>query len=215
MATFAGTNRGIRASAILQGGQEFAYGLNQFRDAVKKKIVRFGVAAMARVVVKPAKALAPRDSGLLKRSIGVGRIKTYPSGVIFVAVEPRKGHEQMVQRKVFGTATYSEGWKGKVVHLTRNQFANPRKYAHLVELGVAPHSLGKSTRLRTNLTKFKKITGGGTYQGGASHPGFAGRFFLKRALETSRTQAIAAFEQKLREGIEREAVKLALKKGKR
>lgn len=87
-----------------------------------KKITRAMVAAGGRAVAKQAKRLAPKETGLLRRSIG-SKVKTYPSGVTVAVVGPRLGFRKEVLRKrnrPFAPAS----------------MANPVKYAHLMELGT-------------------------------------------------------------------------------
>lgn len=202
----------------------FSNGLSQFKQAVKTRVLRGGVAAMARVVAKTIKPLVTRQSGLLARSLGIGRMKTYPSGIVLQAVQPRHGFAGVVQRPMFDSAVEGDATtdkRGKVTyriyHQMRNVQADPRFYAHLVEFGVAPHSLGKGTKLaraRKTLRNRSLLARAGV-QGGASNPGFAGRFFMKRGTDAARPAAKRAFEEKMRNGIDREEKKSLFKKGKK
>ena len=75
-----------------------------------------------KVVSKTAKALVPRDSGLLRKSIGT-KTKLYRrSQTVITMVGPRSGMKQTVKQT---------GLDGRKVE----RMANPSKYAHLVERG--------------------------------------------------------------------------------
>lgn len=86
------------------------------KPAVAKRLMRYALSAGARIIAREAKDLAPRDTGLLKRSIGI-RAVTYSSGVSVAIIGPRKGFKTTVSRR------------------GRSQVANPAKYAHLLEFG--------------------------------------------------------------------------------
>lgn len=92
---------------------------------LQKKHGRRGVAKAARIVVKAAKANAPKRSGQLKKSLGY-RPKTYKSGV-FAIVGPRKGFRININGKPH----------------------DPAKIAHLVEMGHGgPHAAPEKPFLR-------------------------------------------------------------------
>ena len=69
----------------------------------------------------------------------------------------------------------------------------PAMYQHLVEEGVKPHTITR---------------GNVTFQ----HPGFAGRHQLRRAEESTASEALEVANAKLKETLEAEAEKLASKK---
>lgn len=93
--------------------------LDGVKNALRNRILRAAVGDGMKVVLDAAKAGAPRDSGLLRRSLG-RRVKVYRnSGVVVGIVGPRTGFKEAVATK-----------RGRTV--TRNA----TKYAHLVELGT-------------------------------------------------------------------------------
>ena len=88
----------------------------ELQRAAEKAVLRAG----AQPIAKAAKARAPKDSGLLKKSIGL-RVATV-KGETSARVGPRTGMKQQVTRKRPNGKTYTET-------------ADPNKYSHLVELG--------------------------------------------------------------------------------
>ena len=78
-------------------------------DKIGRRVMRKAVNAGANPIVKEARALVPRRTGLLRKSIGK-RVRTYKPRTVIAIIGIRKG---------FATPT-----------------ANPRKYAHLVEFGT-------------------------------------------------------------------------------
>lgn len=102
----------------LIGDKKLIKKLKGLSTATQKKIVRPSVTKAVRVIAKDAKGRAPKDTGLLKKSIGQ-RVKTYRSGNISGIVGPRSGFKRTVEID------------GKAV------IKNPTKYSHLVEFGTS------------------------------------------------------------------------------
>lgn len=88
-------------------------------------------------------AVGARETGTLRRSI-TGKVITYSSGVVIMLVGPRR-------RK------YANG-------------RNPANYAHLVELGTSPHSLGKGVGRFQVRKKWRSLV---------AHPGATAKPFLE------------------------------------
>jgi HK97 gp10 family phage protein len=95
------------------------------KQTTRSKIARRALQMASTPILKTAKRLAPKETGLLRKSIG-RRLKTYRrTGTVFVMIGPRYGFKQLV--------TLASG---------KQHLRNPIKYAHLVELGTAnapPH----------------------------------------------------------------------------
>lgn len=179
----------MAVTAQVIGAEAVMKSLANLKGAVQRRLVRGALTAAARVVAKEMKALAPRDSGLLKKSIGQV-VRTYRNkGVTLAVIGPRRGFKRFVNR------TRADGSKRQVM-------SDPVKYARLVEFGTEPHALGKGSDL---LTK-KKSKG---KQHGLMHPGTRAQPFIRPALERKKAEAMNVFTQKLREGMEREAAKAA------
>jgi HK97 gp10 family phage protein len=112
----------MSANYRLIGAEDLArkiHGLpKDLQRAAESSVLRAGAAPVARI----AKAKAPKESGLLKKSIGyrVRKVK----GVINARIGPRRGFRQEVPRV---------GTDGK----SRLVMSDPNNYAHLVELGTS------------------------------------------------------------------------------
>lgn len=92
--------------------------LSRLKEAVNRRVLRKAVTAASKPVLKEAKAKAPKETGLLKKSLG-RRTKTYRnSGTAVAVVGPR------------------EGFKKEVTVNGKTEVRNPVKYAHLVEYGT-------------------------------------------------------------------------------
>lgn len=107
----------------VDGLAEAVKALDGVKKALRNKLLRKGLNKARSVLAKAAKAKAPRETGLLKKSIG-GKVKIYPTGVGVAVVGPRVGFRKEVVRR-------RKKWFPVSV------VANPVKYAHLVELGTS------------------------------------------------------------------------------
>lgn len=94
----------------LEGDKQLQRLFKELPKRIIKKGLRAAMNAGATPVVKAAKARAPKQSGLLKKSMGK-KVKTYPSGVVTAVIGPKR-------------QTVGE-YKGKK--------RVPGNYAHLVE----------------------------------------------------------------------------------
>lgn len=110
----------------LRGDKALTRKLQSLAARTQNTIVRSAAGKAMTPVNRAAKQLAPKETGLLKKSVGK-KTKTYPGkGTVWVGVGPRKGFAQEI------TVT---GPDGKPV----KRWRDPVKYAHLVEYGTAPH----------------------------------------------------------------------------
>lgn len=109
----------MSATVRVRGSAALARRLERLRPSMRNRITRRALTSAARVVVRAAKDGAPRDTGLLRRSIDF-RIVTGRSGVAAV-VGPRSD--------VVGERT---NLFGRIVR------SKPSAYAQLVERGTAP-----------------------------------------------------------------------------
>lgn len=119
----------FKIKAQVEGAKEVLAAIGGLADKLKKKLLKKAVGEAGRLVLKRAKQLVPRDSGLLKKSLG-RKVKVYRNtGTAVAIVGPRKGFRQPVTR--------AKGrWK------PRTETADPIKYAHLIEQGTG-HSQAK------------------------------------------------------------------------
>lgn len=113
----------------IQARVEGLDGVLKALGALDKKLRKKGVRKMASagggVVLKRARQLVPRDTGLLKKSLG-RKVKAYArTGVAVAVVGPRNDPKFRQQ------VTRAKGRKRP-----RTLLANPVRYAHLVEGGT-------------------------------------------------------------------------------
>lgn len=120
------TRKSVHMSLV--GDKELIAKLNALGGKVYRKVIKQASRKAFAPVVKTAKEKAPKESGLLKKSIGVKQ-KSYPrAGRIATIVGARTGFAQEVSVDTpFGPKTVRR---------------DPVKYSHLVEFGTAPHSVG-------------------------------------------------------------------------
>jgi len=147
------------ARVTLDGLKKTLAQLEGLKRGLQNRVLRPGITKAIRIVKAAMKAAAPvgKWSGphLLKKSID-SKVATTRKGVLGIA----------------GPRADLEGAHGKQRYV-------PGKIAHLIDLGVAAHALGRGSSLR------KKV------QLGRGHPGFAGSFFRERAWAASKGQAEA------------------------
>lgn len=182
-----GTARNTGAKLVLVGQKELAAILKKLPARVVRKGLKMAMTAMLAPIVRAAKSRAPRESGLLKKSMAK-KVKAYPSGVVAGLVGANRAAE----------GTY--GGKRRV----------PANYIHLVEQGTAPHQVsdGKEDLVRDATGRFvlRRLTGAAV-----NHPGARARRFLERAYRETREESIGIARKKLAAVVEKEAAKLAAK----
>lgn len=108
----------------IDGLSDVMKSLEGLKASVGRRILRKAITDATRPILKDAKSKCPRETGLLRKSLG-RKTKVYrKSGVVVGIVGPRTGFKQMV--------TIKDRRTGKTVEVLRN----PTKYAHLVEYGT-------------------------------------------------------------------------------
>lgn len=106
----------------IDGLQDVMKRLRAVDSKVQKKILRKALGKGSKIVLAEEKAQAPRETGLLRKSLG-RKTKVYRhSGVVVVIVGPRTGMKQDVRRH----------GRNK---LRPARAADPTKYAHLAGPG--------------------------------------------------------------------------------
>jgi hypothetical protein len=131
-----------------------------------------------------------KQTGLLEQSFGK-KTKTYArAGVVVTVVGPRKGFKKKftIKRTINGKEVLYE------------EYRNPVSYAHLVEKGTEPHSLGSGTEGRKGIDK-----------GGGHHPGAKANPILQRAFWRNQRVILGIYRAELAEGVERVATEMAVK----
>jgi len=108
----------------VRGMDELLKNLKTLPEKLQKRVLVGAVRAGAKPIIKEARKLAPKDSGMLKESIGVTKFKTRKKTLVWFVVSPR-----VKKFKMKATDTDS----GKNVVLT---MLNDPWYAHFVEYGT-------------------------------------------------------------------------------
>lgn len=145
---------------------------------VAKKALRAGISAASRRVMMDAKALVPKRSGQLRRSIGRKMWMRKGGSVIAGIIGPRRGF--------------------RVVYL--GKYIDPVKYAHLVEFGRREVVAGKAKGKGTGKKVLSEGGRGGVVYGVRvrsvpPHP------FMRPAWERNKARATGLIIQELVKGI--------------
>lgn len=134
---------GFGLSMRIEGIDEVVAALQGLDPKLSRSIVRKAIEVSTKPTLMAAKANARRikDSGLLAKTIRRKTV-TYNRDVankwaIVAVIGPARGMGQIVKRRGFG---------GEAV----SRYADPVKYAHLVEYGTASHALQKGQRAPRN-----------------------------------------------------------------
>lgn len=175
--------------------------LTQLPRRVGLKTFRIALNAWGGVVRDKAKSLARRQSGLLQRSLKV-KVKIPDASYnakhhgkpAYVLVGPDRNVVGPVSRgRLFGIRKATKFVLGG----GRVQTRRPSRYAHLIERGTKSHAI--------------KITRGPLAGQTIQHHGTQAHPFIGPAQRHGNTVGMVKFQQKLREGIEKEAAALARK----
>jgi len=157
--------------------------LRELGSRTAKRVIRQAVRAAAKPVIKTARQLVPRVTGLLRASLGV-RIKTYKRGVVAAIIGPRVEFKSKIR----------EGLEGK----QKKQI--PANYAHLVEFGTDRHVV---------VPKHKKaMTINGELRGRAV-PESKAKPFLRPAFDRNHQRALNIMRTELWKRINAEVRKLS------
>lgn len=122
----------------LTNGDQVARLLRQIPPKLQKFAMHKAISAGAGVVKRRAIADAPAQSGLLRKSLGVRRVRTRDRWTVSYRVQPRKGFKRPVMRGP-GGARKIVGQKRGAKLVARNpasvEYRYPAMYAHFTELG--------------------------------------------------------------------------------
>ena len=130
------------------GCEEISALLLKLPGELQDKYGARGLKAAAEITVMAVKSRMPSATGLAKESIGYSNVRFYrTSGVLFTAIEPRKGFKRIVTtnfaRTGSATKTRIRSRRTSSVTADLGRVQDPRKYMHLIEGGrkaVAPTS---------------------------------------------------------------------------
>jgi HK97 gp10 family phage protein len=186
---------GSRFNIAVEGVPELLGRLRAFDRRYARKNLRRGIELAARLVLRTARAFAlgPRDTGSLRKSLGV-KIRSYRGGESIVGiVGARKDTGKDVARgRIRHTRTVTGG-RGAVRKIV------PANYVHFVELGTRPHALGKGSTL-DRMRRGKLVRGKGQF--GRRHPGSPARPFLKPAYQANKSAIETTIRGQLLKAIE-------------
>lgn len=146
--------------------------LRKFRALEKKgarRAVRKAVRAGAAPEVKEAKRNAPRETGLLKKAIGL-KFKSYRGGQFVLAV--------------IGAKSRKDATTGR----------NPVKYVHLVDGGTKAHRIPRASR--KVILKWTDESGDAFYSPIVFHPGTKPTQFMLRSFRNTRALQLRMFRSK-------------------
>lgn len=152
---------GSDVSLSMEGIEQLTRNLQEIGTKVAKRGPSAAVRAGGSAIVKEMRMRAPVETGSLKKSIGQ-KVKNYRrAGVVAAIIGARSKRYE-----------------------TRRGMRNPAYYAHLIELGVKPHRLGRR---------------------GGVHPGFNARPFMRPAWDAAAPRAREAVIDKMKDTLAKEA----------
>lgn len=163
------------ASFKLTGFRELEKALLKLGPKVSKSVTNKAMTAARKPVIKAIRTEAPVDDGDLKKAVGHKTI-TYK--------------RRKIKTNIIGARSRWINRDGRK--------KNPALYAHLVEFGTVPHSVGDG----------KVMTiGDRLITGPVDHPGSKPDPFMRRGWGKSKRTALARFLKSYRSGVAREARK--------
>lgn len=118
--------------AKVKGAKEIERAFKKLDERLKKRTLRASVQEGRKVFLKALRARAPKQSGLLRKSLGT-RAKSYKKGLIATqTIGPRSGFKREV---TFKTEYFRKerGRRVKVGERMRKEWRDPRRYAHITE----------------------------------------------------------------------------------
>ena len=209
----------IRGRALSIDLTDLKAKMRQLGERMANNVVRRGILAGMGVIRTDARAraVAPRRGKRAAKGKTAGKTK----GTSLRSERPSGGWPKgtwstgRLKKSIVSETTNVRGADGKNAQVAGRVFVskskkdrgrNPRRYAHLVEFGVAPHAVGKGSKL-------KKRGRTKANQRGIMHPGHAPRPFMRPAWDTKQGEAAKKIETVVRAELDKEIAKLA-KKGK-
>lgn len=162
--------------------------LVQLPQKVQKRVLVKATRAGAAPITKAVKNLAPRVTGILRRSI-ISKFTTYPSGVVVGVTGQRLGDASQLSIRKIRKGRGGISGRGKIVPL------------HLVEEGTQPHRIPTEGNLPVPM-KLRSGTSGWHYVSVVNHPGSRPQNFMKRAAQIAAPQAVSGFTRKLEQEVD-------------
>lgn len=107
----------IEYSATLQGWDQLDKALAQVPQSVERKAMRKALTDGSRVLLKETKALAPKDTGFLRRDLKAFIAKKKQNGVVRSIVGiPRKATAKSRQNVATGKVRYAGAWYAMLIN---------------------------------------------------------------------------------------------------
>lgn len=161
--------------------------LDKIEPKMRRRVLVKALSKAGGVFKTAAQRMAPRETGLLSKSLGVKRAKSARGGVQY-RVQPRKNFRRVVtidkrgRLKALGTRAS----KTRIAAgISKRRIRNPQRYGHLVELG-------HDVVFRNRRTGQRMVVGE-----------VAGSHFLKRAFRSKERTAIRVIIGKIRQEMKR------------
>jgi HK97 gp10 family phage protein len=186
--------------ARLVGVKEAVEAMTELRPALQRKTMRIAMSAAGGVVLNDARSRVVRESGLLKKALGV-KVSASKQKEWFAAVGAKRGNKLAIRVTKRGQVrTLSTKKASKLAESgTKLTYRNPTRYAHLVE---------KGTRSHTVATQKAGMTNGSQWFGKSARVRARAKPFLRPAADATAEIAGQTAVRKIKEGIEQEAAKL-------
>lgn len=167
---------GLRLFA--KGVPQLARALQDIDKKIARKALRQAVNESLKPVLADAKKAVATDTKLLKKSLGK-KTKSFRSGQVMVGVvgvrKQMKGKKGSKERTAKFRVQVGVNSKGEAIWM------DPIKYAHMVEFGTKPHTIGRGDKLKRKGRKHKQV------QAGFKHPGSKKKPFLRPSLSKNKS----------------------------
>lgn len=163
----------------IEGAEEVFKALEVLDYDIRANIAQKALEAACKPIVKAAKAHAPRDTGMLRTSIGA-IVRRYRNGSILTAV--------------IGPRTNFRSKKHKAL-LARGIRKTPALYAHLVEYGTRPRTYDQEVEVKAKDGSIHR------YKRRRHHPGSKANPFLRPAFDAGKSHVLPALKAELEKRI--------------
>jgi HK97 gp10 family phage protein len=193
---------------MIKGMAELKVQLNAFEKRLVTNALRNTMMQAGTPILQAAKREAPKDNGALKKALRKRfwiNKKEGRAGVIVSVSQTSK------------TANKAHPQEGKAAPNPR--WFIPRNYFHLVIYGTAAHAISRGARMARKITrmvkgKLKTYSQRAKNQAGKMHPGAKPNPFLERALQSSKSAALAIIRDGMAQNIEKQIAKANAKAAK-
>ena len=191
----------LKVEFAIDGIEQLQSFWDKFDDKIRRKVLRKSVNAACRPVVKKVRALAPKQTGLFRRSI-THMVRSYRRGGSLAGVSGQRGQRSKSTKALDKAASAAKS------HKNRGGLSGKGKVVpiHLVNNPVKPHTI-KANLLKGERLVFRRY-GRINWERDVDHKGHGGRGFMEDAFSQTRRLALKAFETKFKNEVINEANKL-------